>query len=229
MKKIILSLSIIFVSFSSGCTSDEKPNIQNIQPSASLENTITPTRTIEIIAMGDSLTEGYGLKNPNQDSYPAQLEKKLLSDGYNVSIENFGISGETTTGGLARTKWIAEENPDMVLLLLGANDMFRGIDPQIVEKNISEIVDIFQENNVEVVLMPMMSQSGFGKEYQDNFDGLYERIATKKNIPLTSFPLDTIALVPEYNLKDGIHPTAQGYEIMVDNIYDAVTTEIEKF
>lgn len=212
----------IFSVFIAGCTTppsktteENSKNTQEQQP-------------ISIIAFGDSLTEGYGLKTPEKDSYPAQLQEKLTKNGFLVHIENAGISGETSTGALSRANWIAESNPDIILLFSGANDMLRGISPETVEKNIASIVDIFTQKNIQILMLPMEAQTGLGEEYQKKFNALYLDIAQEKNIPLTPFPLKNIAFKAEYNGDDGIHPNPKGYSVFVEEIYDDVETVVSQ-
>lgn len=215
----IISLLVTSLFFS-GCGTSEPEN-KNLSPE------ISPEKNISIIAMGDSLTAGYGLENPEKNSYPAQLEKKLQEDEYLVSVENAGISGETTTGGLGRAEWIAESQPEIILLFLGANDMLRGISPSVTRQNLEQIIDIFQEKNISVILLPMQAQSSLGREYQTEFSDIYLNLAEEKNIPLTAFPLQNVALIPNLNTKDGIHPNQKGYKIVVENIYESVEKEIQ--
>lgn len=218
MKKFVFLCSALcgmFLFF--GCTSNNKNN-ENISEVAEFIS----DKNISIVAFGDSLTEGYKLKNPTRDSYPAQLEKKLQTDGYSVEIENAGIAGETSSGAYERANWIAESSPDIILLFTGANDMLRGIAPSVVKNNIEGIVDIFQSKNITVILLPMMAQTALGEIYQKEFDALYFEIAMQKKIPIAPFPLQGVAFVPELNLDDGIHPNAKGYAIFIQNIYSTI-------
>jgi acyl-CoA thioesterase-1 len=174
-----------------------------------------PAQGTVILAFGDSLTAGYGL--PYADSYPAQLERHLRDRNISVSVLNSGISGDTTAGGARRIAWVLENGkPSIVLVGLGGNDALRATDPGETERNLRAIVKEIKDFGATPVLLGMRAPQNLGKAYRDQFDSLYARIAQEESIPLVPFMLDGIALVPELNLPDGIHPTRNGYELMVN-------------
>ena len=179
-----------------------------------------------IVAAGDSLTAGlYVLEN---EAYPAQLEKRLLGDGYRYRVINAGNSGETSSGLLSRMKWILSMKPDIVIIETGANDGFRGVDPELTRKNIEGAVRILKSSGVTVVLAKMQIVQNLGKEYTEAFKAIYPAVAKKEGIIMTPFYLEGVAGNPDLNEPDGIHPTAAGYSIVVDNIYASVIEAIKR-
>lgn len=179
-----------------------------------------------IVAMGNSLTAGYGISE--SEAYPALLQKQLAADGFAYRVVNAGISGETSSGALSRVQWILTLKPDIVILETGANDGFRGIDPALVEKNIDETVRILQDSGATVVLAGMQIVRNLGKEYTDAFNAIYPRVAQKHGVILIPFFLEGVAGEPGLNQADTIHPTARGYEIITKTVYPYIVKAIEK-
>jgi acyl-CoA thioesterase-1 len=184
----------------------------------------TPDFEGTIVAVGDSLTEGLGVEE--EFAYPAVLERKLRDQGYLYKVVNAGISGETSSGTLARINWILTLNPDIVILVIGANDGFRGIDPDLIKTNILKIVKELKNKNVIVVLGAMQIVQNLGKDYTTAFAKIYPEIAQSENIILTPFFLNGVATNRKLNQADGIHPTARGYQVIVDNITPFVVKAI---
>jgi len=178
-----------------------------------------------IIAVGDSLTEGLGVAE--ELAYPALLEKKLQSDGYHYRVINAGVSGETSSGTLARIQWVLTLKPDIVILVIGANDGFRGIDPELIKTNILTIVRVLKEKKVTVLLGGMQIGQNLGKEYITAFEKIYPLVAREENVGLIPFFLTGVAANPTLNQTDGIHPTAEGYRVAVDHIFPYVIETIE--
>jgi acyl-CoA thioesterase-1 len=179
-----------------------------------------------IVAFGDSLTEGFRLDE--EQAYPAKLEKKLHANGYRYKVVNAGISGETSSGALSRINWILKLKPDIVILETGANDGFRGISTDLIEKNITEIIRILKEHRVIVVLGGMRMLSNLGGEYTRAFNKVYSSVAEKEGVILMPFFLEGVAGDPKLNLPDTIHPTAEGYSVVTDKIYPYVIRAIER-
>ncbi|MCU0587947.1 MAG: arylesterase [Syntrophobacteraceae bacterium] len=177
-----------------------------------------------IVAFGDSLTQGYVL--PGQDAYPAQLERRLRSEGFPFCVVNAGVNGETSSGALSRVSWILRMKPDIVILETGANDGFRGIAPEVIEGNISEIVRILKEKQVIVVLAGMQMLSNLGPDYTTAFRNIYPRVAQRHGVIHIPFFLEGVAGEHALNLPDGIHPTSQGYAIVVSNVWPHVIEAI---
>ena len=178
-----------------------------------------------IVAVGDSLTEGLGVDE--ESAYPALLEKKLETMGYPYRVINAGNSGETSSGTLARIKWVLTLKPDIVILVIGANDGFRGIDPNLIKANIENIVKELKRRKVIVVLGAMQIVQNLGEDYTTAFANLYPAIAESENIILTPFFLEGVAADRELNQTDGIHPNAAGYRVIVDNIAPSVVEAIQ--
>ena len=179
-----------------------------------------------IVAMGDSLTAGHGVSF--EQSYPSQLEKKLQAAGYAIRVINAGVSAETSSGALARLDWVLTMNPDIVILETGANDGLRGIDPQVAEDNIRRILGTLHERGITVVLAGMRMVRNLGPEYVARFDGIYPRLAEESGVVFMPFFLEGVAMAGRFNLEDGIHPNAAGYEKIVDNLLPYVVQAIEK-
>ncbi len=182
---------------------------------------ITPAAVAEspplvLVAYGDSLIHGYGLA-PG-DTLPEQLQTKLRQEGWNVTVLNGGNSGDTTASGLARLDWTLAEPPDALLLALGANDGLRGLDPSETEANLRAIIEELRVRGVPVQLAGMLAPRNLGPDYAAEFDPLYADLATEYELVLTPFLLDGVALVPELNQPDGIHPNAEGVEAVVETL-----------
>jgi acyl-CoA thioesterase I len=179
---------------------------------------------ILIVAMGDSLTEGLGVDTA--DAYPAQLERKLRAGGYDVTVVNAGVSGETSSGALSRVDWVLRQQPDIVILATGGNDGLRGVAPSVTEKNIDQIVQKIQDSGAVVVLGGMEMVQNMGTQYTSDFRAIYPEIAKRHNLILMPFLLEGVSAHPELNQADTIHPTAAGYTIVVDNLYPYVVQAI---
>lgn len=181
---------------------------------------------ILIVAMGDSLTEGMGVAP--EDAYPAQLERRLLADGYNVSVVNAGISGETTSGALSRVNWVLGLEPDIVILATGGNDGLRGIDPELTAANMDQLVATFQDAGVTVLLAGMEMVENMGEEYTTAFRSIYPAVSAAHEVPLIPFLLQGVATDPALNQPDFIHPNADGYAVVVETVYPYITELLEQ-
>lgn len=175
---------------------------------------------IRVLALGDSLTAGYGLSTP--ESFPSQLETALRQRGHDVVVLNAGLSGDTTAGGLARLDWALGDKPDAALVELGANDALRGLDPAQAERNLDAILTRLTAAKLPILLAGMRAPPNLGKEYGTAFNGMYQRLTDKHGAALYPFFLDGVAGKPELNQPDGIHPTAEGIRVIVERILPAV-------
>ncbi|MGA8402547.1 MAG: arylesterase [Stellaceae bacterium] len=173
-------------------------------------------KTPEVLAFGDSLTAGLGL--PAREAFPAKLQARLKSEGVDVKIVNAGVSGDTTTDGLARLDWALADKPDFVILALGANDALRGIDPQIVRANLDKMIDKIQASGAKILLLGMLAPANWGQQYEHEFDAIYPDLAKAHGVPLYPFFLEGVAMNQALNQPDGIHPNERGVAIMVDHI-----------
>ena len=174
------------------------------------------TNTTRIVALGDSLTAGYGLKSA--DAFPARLQAMLAAHGLPVEVINAGVSGDTTAGGLSRLDWVLAEKPDAVIVELGANDGRRGIHPRTTYANLDAIITRLRTEGIAVLLAGMYAPPNLGKEYGALFNGVFPTLAKRHGIDLYPFFLEGVALRPSLNLADGVHPNANGVAIIVERI-----------
>jgi len=179
-----------------------------------------------IVAFGDSLTAGLGVGPA--ESYPAQLQRRLEDLGYHYRVVNAGVSGETTAGGVRRVAWVLKSQPTIIILELGANDGLRGLNPEQTQANLERIIQQFQQARVTVVLAGMKLPPNYGVEYTKAFEAIYPVVAQKYNLILIPFFLDGIAGSTKLNQADGIHPTAEGYRIIVNKILETVKPLLKK-
>ncbi|HXJ84422.1 MAG TPA: arylesterase [Candidatus Methylomirabilis sp.] len=170
-----------------------------------------------IVAFGDSLTAGLGV--PAEQSYPSVLMAKLRADGYSYRVVNAGVSGDTTAGGLRRVDWALRAHPEIVILELGINDAFRGQDLSGVRANLDQLVARFQAAGARVLIAGMRLPPNYGSRYGAEFQRLYEEVSTKRRAPLMPFFLNGVGGNPSLNQMDGIHPTAEGYRVIVDRLW----------
>jgi acyl-CoA thioesterase-1 len=171
---------------------------------------------VKILALGSSLTQGYGL--PPGTEFPVQLQAALKQAGIDAVVTNAGVSGDTSAGGLARLDWSLADHPDAVILELGSNDMLRGIPPSETEKNLRAILDKLKAAHVKVLLTGMHAQRNLGADYVREFDAIYPRLAKDTNVLFYPFILDGVALKPKLNQADGMHPNPAGVKVMVARI-----------
>lgn len=169
-----------------------------------------------ILALGDSLTAGYGLAAA--DSFPTRLEAALRRAGQDVRVINAGVSGDTTAGGRARLGWTLAGAPGYAVVALGANDVLRGVDPAESFRNLDAILTELRARGVRVLLAGMLAPPNLGRDYGTAFNAIYPRLAEKHGVPLYPFFLDGVAADPALNQTDGMHPNAKGVEVMVERI-----------
>lgn len=181
---------------------------------------------VRILALGDSLTAGYNLAT--LEAFPAQLEKALRDAGYDVTVTNAGVSGDTSAGGLARLDWVlSESSPDLAIVELGANDGLRGLDPAHTGANLAAIIDRLRRDGVRILLAGMKAPPNLGAEYAAEFEAVFAELARRPGVALYPFFLDGVAADPGLNQKDGIHPTASGIEVIVERILPYVTRMLD--
>jgi acyl-CoA thioesterase-1 len=181
---------------------------------------IAQARPLSIVALGDSLSAGFGL--PAEAAFPAKLEKALRARGHDVEIVNAGVSGDTASAGLDRLDWSIPDGTDGVIVELGANDMLRGLDPAVPRRAIEDIVERLKARGIPVMLAGMYATPNLGADYARSFDRLYPDIAKKHDLVLYPFFLAGVAGEGNLNLPDGLHPTAQGVEVIVSRILPVV-------
>jgi acyl-CoA thioesterase-1 len=172
-----------------------------------------------ILFFGDSLTAGYGL-DPSQ-AFPALIQEKINTRGWNFRVINAGLSGETTAGGLRRIDWVLQRPVDVLVLELGANDGLRGLAVDQAKQNLQAIIDRTRKKypRVKVVLAGMQVPSNLGRDYTSHFRAIFSELATANDAALIPFLLEGVGGVPELNLPDGIHPTPDGHKVVAENVW----------
>jgi len=218
-----ISLAVLF----SACdvsTAEEKSSKKVEKPQPVLPSASGKPK---IVAFGDSLTAGFGLAE--KESYPYLLQKNLEADGYNYEVVNAGVSGETSLGGLERIDWVLEqENVEILILELGANDLLRGLPVAKMKENLGTIIKKAQAKNIEVLLCGMLAPPTMGANYQREYVSAFPDLASHYKLEFLPFLLENIALNKDLNQPDGIHPNAKGAAIMTTNIYKAVQPMLKK-
>lgn len=176
--------------------------------------------TFTIVGFGDSLMAGFGL-GPG-DGFTDKLQAALRAKGHDVTVANAGVSGDTSSGGLARLDWSVPDGTGLVILELGANDMLRGVSPSITEKNLDDMLAKLKARKIAVLLAGMRAAPNLGADYQNAFDAIYPKLAAKYDVPLYPFFLDGVAGQSGLQLEDGLHPNPKGVAVMVERILPAV-------
>ena len=168
---------------------------------------------------------GYGLNK--EDHLSTVLQKNLTNNGLDVKIINASVSGDTTAGGLNRINWtLSEKNIDILVLGLGANDMLRGIKPNETKENLEKIIKIIIDKNIKIILAGMVAPVSHGKDYRDKFNIIYSNLSDKYSLTFLPFLLEGVALNPELNLDDGMHPNPKGVRVISKNIEKKITSLI---
>ena len=176
------------------------------------------SKTTKIIIFGDSLIAGYGLVV--EDNFVNQLKLKTKENKINdVTLFNSGVSGETSTGLLNRYKWVLEDNYDGVIILIGANDALRGIDPSLTSQNIEKVLSYLKEKQIPTMLIGMKAPNNLGEIYVNEFNAIYPKLSKKYNTAYYPFFLKDVALKPSLNQRDMIHPNKKGVKIIVNNFF----------
>lgn len=181
---------------------------------------------VRIVALGDSLTAGYGLAA--NEAFPVKLQHALAAKGLATDIANAGVSGDTTSGGLARLDWSVPDGTDAVILELGANDALRGLDPTVTRGALDAMLRRLSERHIPVLLCGMLAPRNMGTDYGRAFDAIYSDLAKAYGAILYPFFLDGVAAEPKLNQRDGLHPTATGVDVIVDKILPAVERLVAK-
>ncbi|OEY72338.1 arylesterase [Salegentibacter salarius] len=221
---VIFSVFIMFSCGENAVKKSEKNNTEEAQ-------TETETQESEkdvILFFGNSLTAGMGL-DPSE-AFPALIQNRLDSLDYDYEVINAGLSGETTASGKNRINWVLNQDVDVFVLELGANDGLRGIPLEETRKNLQDIINTVKEKNpdTKIVLAGMQIPPNMGEEYTTEFRNIFPELAEENNVELIPFLLEGVAGDPELNQQDGIHPTAEGYEIVADNVWSVLEDVVEK-
>jgi acyl-CoA thioesterase I len=184
---------------------------------------VTPTGAqapVKIVALGDSLTAGYGLTD--KDGFVPQLQAALTAKGNPVEIQNAGVSGDTASDGLARLDWSVPQGADAVILELGANDMLRGVNPDVTRRALDTIMSRLTERHIAVLICGMRAAPNLGPDYGQAFDRIFPELAAKYGAQFYPFFLDGVAAVPGLIQHDGLHPNAVGVGVIVERILPKV-------
>ncbi len=177
-------------------------------------------KPVALVVLGDSLSAGLGL--PAAAAFPARLEKALKDNGVDATIGNAGVSGDTSSGGRDRLDWSVPEGTEGVILELGANDALRGTDPGVTKAALSDILTRLKARGIAVLLCGMLAPPNYGSDYAARFNAIYPELAKSFGVPLYPFFLEGVAADARLNQADGMHPTAEGVDVIVKNILPTV-------
>jgi len=222
-RKIFLKLcyfSFVLLLVSCDGKTEKKPeNPQNDNSETVVENKVKKSSKT-IVFFGDSLTAGYGLDDTN-DAFPGLIQQTIDSLNLSYTVVNSGVSGETTAGGRGRINWVLNQEPNIFVLELGANDGLRGVPLSATKENLQFIIDVVKEKypKTKIVLAGMQIPPNMGPEYTQEFRSIFPDLAKKNNLPLIPFLLENVGGIAELNQDDGIHPTEEGHQIVAQNVW----------
>jgi acyl-CoA thioesterase I len=213
--------------FTCGCTKEKK---EAVPQSDTHPVTMSPTENSDerpvIVAFGNSLTAGAGV-DPAQN-YPSKLQVRIDASGYSYRVVNSGVSGDTSSQGLNRIESIVALRPAIVIVELGANDGLRGLPPEATRKNLAAIINRLQSAGARVILAGMQMPPNYGPQYTGGFRALFQDLSKQHRTPLIPFFLEGVGGHGELNQDDGIHPTAEGYDIVVENVWKVLHPLLRK-
>lgn len=215
---IIIGLSLSGLSCGPGTTSDGKTKGSTVQESIPEKSRPEEKKKV-ILFFGNSLTAGYQLEE--EESFPSLIQEKIYSSDLPYTVINAGLSGETSAGGLGRIDWVLKQDIDLFVLELGPNDALRGLDLNETIKNLRGICQRVKDKNPEIpiVIAGMIAPPNMGKTFTDKFAGIYTDLAKEFDAGLIPFLLEGVAGIPDLNLRDGIHPNAEGQKIVAENVW----------
>jgi acyl-CoA thioesterase-1 len=190
------------------------------QPALAQTSAADPAKPIKMVVLGDSLSAGLGLPAPA--AFPARLQKALKAKGIDVDMVNAGVSGDTSSGGRDRLDWSVPQGTQAVIVELGANDALRGTDPAVTRVALTDIVMRLKARKIAVMLCGMLAPPNYGSDYSARFNAIYPDLANSLAVPLYPFFLEGVATAPTLNQADGLHPTAEGVDVIVKNILPTV-------
>ncbi len=197
------------------------------QPNADVAPPEETASAMRIVFLGNSLAAGYGLDQ--EKAFPALIQQKVDALGWNATVVNAGVSGETTAGGLSRMDWLLRDRVDVLVLELGGNDGLRGIATEVTKQNLQDIIDITRSRYpaARIVLAGMQVPTNLGPIYTTRFRELYPDLARKNDVALIPFLLENVGGIPDLNLPDGIHPTAEGHKIVAETVWKTLGPVLE--
>lgn len=177
---------------------------------------------ISITFLGDSLSAGLGVDE--DEAFPMIVERRLQDLGWNVEVTNAGVSGDTTAGGVSRLSWMLEQEPQIIVVELGANDGLRGMSVRMTQDNLRRMISTAKAAGVRVLLAGMMVPPNYGAEYAELFNGVFPSLADELGVPLVPFLLEGVAAEPELNQADGIHPNSAGHRRVAETLVPYLET-----
>jgi len=182
---------------------------------------------VHVLVLGNSIAAGLGL-SPD-DSFPALLQDRAEARGWPVQVTNAGVSGDTSAGGLSRIDWLLDDRVDILIIELGGNDGLRGLDPRVTRENLGQIIETAREKqpSIKIILGSMQIPPNMGQEYTARFRGVYQEVAATYDVPRVPIVPDDLASVSDYIQDDGIHPTAEGQELIASNVWETLGPMLE--
>ena len=179
-----------------------------------------------IVALGDSLTEGFGVSK--EEAFPYLVEQELIRKGYSIRIINAGISGSTSASAPSRMQWYVRVKPDIVILALGGNDGLRGLSVQHMKKNLGKAIELASSKNILVLLSGMQIPLNYGQDYTKSFRNAFFEMAEQNQLPMIPFLLKDVGNVPALNLPDGIHPNPEGHHVISRTVLEHLEPLLSK-
>ena len=230
MDRVLLCL-VVLAAIS--CGSGKPPGPPASTESGSLSTPAAPLPSVpsepaapRIVALGDSLTAGFGI--PPERAYPAVLQRKLEEAGMAYEVINAGVSGDTTADGLRRVNWALEGDVRLLIVALGANDGLRGLPASQMKANLQGIIHRARQRAIPVLLVGMEAPPNYGEQYAQSFRQVFRDLARENKVAFVPFMLEGVAGMPDLNQPDGVHPTTAGAARIADHLWPAVKTMIEK-
>ncbi len=221
---VALAAAVVVVACSNGTEERTPPAAAAAAPPAA--DTAPAGARPRVVCLGDSLTAGYGLASP-EEAYPALLEQRLAKAGLDYEVINAGVSGDTSAGGLRRLDWSLQGDVRVLIVALGGNDGLRGLPPSELHDNLAAIIEGARARHIRVLLMGMEAPPNFGDRYTRDFRAVYGTLAREDDVALIPFFLEGVAGIPRLNQADGIHPTADGQQLIADHIFPEVRRLVE--
>lgn len=179
-----------------------------------------------ILALGDSLTAGFGVKE--EESYPSRLQLKVASAGFPHKVINAGVSGDTTAGGVRRIRWLMKHEPEIVILALGANDGLRGFSIAEIRRNLELMIGVCRKHDARILLAGMKALPNYGEDYMQEFESVFSELAEKHKLDFLPFLLEGVAGERKHTQPDGLHPVASGYSIVTDLVWERLQPMLTK-
>ncbi len=224
---IVLSTCLVVAACTpSSCGFGTEPDRNATTRSGAPVDPASPPARPRIVALGDSLTIGLGLLEAQ--SYPSLLQQKIDVDGYNFEMVNAGVSGDTSAGGLRRLDWALEGDVRVLILALGANDGLRGLSVAEMQQNLTTIIQRAREKNIVIILAGMEAPPNYGPEYVQSYRTAFRAVAAKERVLFIPFLLDNVAGVSTLNQPDGIHPNAEGAQIVAETVWTVLRSVLDQ-